>query len=344
MSISSGESRIQTVCLLVIAAAATGLALHWLRDVLVPFTLALMLAVPLKALMLFLERYLRVPPWIALILTMVFGIACVAGFAILIGRSVQQVAEAAPNYEARIRELVERIAGWVPHGQSTDELLEDIGNRGTAALVALVGSVSAIATSVTLVLIYVILLLAGVRLGAPAWSRTWEEVARRVREYLAAKLLISLFTGVIVGSVLRLLGVELAFVFGMCAFLLNFIPNIGSVIATLLPLPIVVGDPDISAVQGTLAILIPGFIQFAVGNLVEPRVMAEGMGLHPVSILLALMFWGSIWGPVGMVLAVPLTSVAKFLMSRNEVTAPVALLLEGRALDAEGAPAARESP
>jgi AI-2 transport protein TqsA len=324
------ESRIQTVCLLVLATVAIAHTLHWLQDVLVPFTLALMLAVPLKALMLLLERYLRVPSWLALILTLIFGIACVAGFAGLIVRSVQQVAEAAPDYQQRIHDLAERMSRWLPEGPSTDSILDEVGNRTTKFLVSIVGSVSSVANSIALVLIYITLLLMGVQLSAPSWSRTWDEVAARVREYLAAKMVISLFTGVLVGSVLRLLGVDLAFVFGMCAFLLNFIPNIGSFIATLLPLPLVVGDPNLTALQATLAIAIPGVIQFGIGNIIEPRAMSEGMGLHPVSILFALMFWGAIWGPVGMVLAVPLTAVIKFLISRLEITLPVARLLEGR--------------
>jgi AI-2 transport protein TqsA len=227
--------------------------------------------------------------------------------------------------------MADRMSKWLPQGPSSEAILNEAGNHTTQFLISIVGSVRSVASSLVLVLIYIILLLMGVRLGSPSWSRTWDEVASRVRDYLATKMVISLFTGVLVGSVLRLLGVDLAFVFGMCAFLLNFIPNIGSFIATLLPIPLIIGDPSLTTLQASLAIALPAVIQFGIGNIVEPRVMSEGMGLHPVSILVALMFWGSIWGIVGMVLAVPLTAVIKFLMSRAEITLPVAMLLEGHA-------------
>ena len=137
----------------------------------------------------------------------------------------------------------------------------------------------------------------------------------------------------LVGTVLAILGIDLALVFGLLAFLLNFIPSVGSLIATLLPLPVVVVSPDISATTAVLAIAVPGTIQFAIGNVIEPKVMGDALDLHPVVILLALIFWGVLWGIVGMLLATPMTAVMKILFEKIELTAPIADLLAGR-LDA----------
>ena len=99
----------------------------------------------------------------------------------------------------------------------------------------------------------------------------------------------------LVGTVLAVLGIDLALVFGLFAFLLNFIPSVGSLIATLLPLPIVLMSPDVSVLVAVLAIGVPGGIQFTIGNVLEPKIMGDALDLHPVAILMALILWGMLW-------------------------------------------------
>ena len=323
------DIRVQTTCLLTLTCLAVGVAFHLLQDVLVPFALAIMLAVPLRMVMIWLERNLRAPAWLALILTMVLGVGCIGLFATLIGRAIYEVSQSAGDYEEKLHDLAAQMLPYLPKGESVQGLLDKASTFAAGALVDLFKSLSSVASSFLLVLIYLILLLAGVRADTPTWSRTWEEASQTIRQYLGSKVVLSLVTGSLVGLTLRILQVDLAFVFGMSAFLLNFIPNIGSVIATLLPLPVVIGSDHLTTTETVLAILIPSLIQFGIGNLLEPRMLADGMRLHPVVMLLALMLWGAIWGPVGMLLAVPLTSVIRLLLSRLEITEPVARLLEG---------------
>ncbi len=137
-------------------------------------------------------------------------------------------------------------------------------------------------------------------------------------------------TGLLVGLVLASLGVPFALVFGVLAFMLNFIPSIGSFISTLLPIPVVFLNPELSIVSRVLAIALPGAIQFLLGNLIEPRIMGASLGLHPVVVLLGLIFFGMIWGVVGMILATPLIVVVKIVLEQSEITSPVAGLLSGR--------------
>ena len=125
------------------------------------------------------------------------------------------------------------------------------------------------------------------------------------------------------------LGVPLAVVFGMFAFLLNFIPNVGSMISVLLPVPVVFLNPEITTTTAVLAIALPGAVQFSIGNIVEPKVMGHSLALHPVTVLVALVFWGMLWGAVGVILAVPMTSSLKILFDHMEVTRPVGRLLAG---------------
>ncbi len=140
-----------------------------------------------------------------------------------------------------------------------------------------------------------------------------------------------------VGAALFAIRVDLSLVFGLLSFLLNFIPNVGSVIATLLPLPIVAFDPSKSWVDVLFTFLGPGLIhvetlfaaadkQMTIGNLIEPRVFGHTMSLHPVSVLLALMLWGFLWGSVGMILSVGV--IIFFTDTQVPITAVLKICLE----------------
>ena len=179
-----------------------------------------------------------------------------------------------------------------------------------------------------LVFIFVIYLLIG-RNPNQFREGFYAQIDRKIRSYIVIKFITSATTGLLTWIILSLFGLPLALVFGVMAFLLNFIPSIGSVIATLLPLPIALIQFD-SGVAIALVVLLPGAVQFTIGTIVEPLVMGEGLDLHPVTILLALVVWGLLWGPVGMLLAAPITAVLRIVLGRMEITRPVAELLAGR--------------
>jgi AI-2 transport protein TqsA len=187
---------------------------------------------------------------------------------------------------------------------------------------------SLVTTSVV-VLIYVFFLL----IGAPTVgydSPTYREINHQVRSYLALKTIISIFTGLAFGLALRVFGVPMAFTFGVLAFLLNFVPNIGPLVASLLPIPLIVLDPTGSIGWMVGAIAVTCGIQAISGNIVEPKIMGNSSDLHPVTILVALMFWGMMWGIIGMFLATPITAALKIMLERIEPTKPIAKLMAGR--------------
>jgi AI-2 transport protein TqsA len=119
-------------------------------------------------------------------------------------------------------------------------------------------------------------------------------------------------------------------VFGVLVFFLNYVPNIGSGIATVVPMPLVIMHPEATIPWVLACLLIPMAIQIAVGNVLEPKVMGDRMDLHPVVVLMALIFWGVIWGIVGALLAVPITACIKLVLERFDLTVPVARALAGR--------------
>jgi AI-2 transport protein TqsA len=330
-------SKVGTACLLVVAFVAAGVALSLLRQVLVPFVLALFFAYSLGAVIDFQVRRLRMPRGVAILTTAVVGLAVLTLVTLVVVASVTEMARDINTY----RDQVDAVVAWV-----TEHLpLEDLGIKRDpvtgnlftisqanvpAAIAAVLDEVKSLVANGALVLVFLILLLVGGSKGLVVRRNSLlEEIAQRVRAYTFQMLLLSAVTGVLVGGVLAVLGIRFALVFGFLAFLLNFIPTIGAAVATLLPLPVVVLTPGLSTTTKVLAIALPAVIQALIGNLVQPKMLGRSFGLHPVAIVLALIFFGTIWGVVGAFLATPITAVIKVLLERIPETRFVAAPLAG---------------
>jgi AI-2 transport protein TqsA len=331
-----------TGSLLVIAAVAITVALIWARAVMVPFVLALLLTYMVTPIVDLLQTRLRVPRPFALLVAFLVIAGGVTGLVLLLVTSVQGLADNADQYERTWTQLLlwaERtyldLSERLPVDLGFEEQVAELTTKlGELPLLALgwakdtAGGVLNFLSTTFLVLIFVIYLILG---HTPAQQRKglWGEVDRKVRRYIVTKVLTSATTGLLTGVLLWLLGVDLALVFGMTAFLLNFIPSIGSIIATLLPLPIALMQFGFGWELGAVLVL-PGAVQMTIGNGIEPKIMGDSLDLHPITILLTLIFWGLVWGPVGMLLAAPITAVLKIILERFDTTRPVASLLAGR--------------
>jgi AI-2 transport protein TqsA len=325
------ETRVQTVCLVLISTVLTGAALYWLRPVMVPFVMALFITLGLRAGADFLEQRVRVPRSAALATTVFLGLAFLAGIGALVSASVSELSSQGELYNAYLTELVDQVMRLVPPklrlGQ--EEALSSIPVASVGGFLGrTANAIAATLSNSLVVLVFVLFLLLGGRRRAAGGM--WGEAEKRVKRYLATKALTSLATGLLVGLTLSVLGVPLAAMFGLLAFLLNFIPSVGSIVATLLPLPIVLVSPEISTQVAVAAIAVPTAIQLVFGNFLEPKIMGESLDLHPATILLSLILWGTLWGVLGMILSVPITVVVKILCERFEGSRPVADLLAGR--------------
>ena len=160
-------------------------------------------------------------------------------------------------------------------------------------------------------------------------SPEWNQIIAQVKKYIFTKFITSSATGILAGIIYWLLGIELAFIFGSLTFILNFIPYFGSAIAILIPLPIAFlqfEDPT----YVILIILLPAIVHIIIGNILEPKIFGEAFGLHPITIILSLIFWGMIWGIIGVLLAAPLTAIIKISFERFETTRQIARFLEGK--------------
>ena len=153
-------------------------------------------------------------------------------------------------------------------------------------------------------------------------------ITAQVRQYLVTKTLISAATGFLIFLILWILGVDFPLLWGFLAFLLNFIPNIGSLLAVFLPFLLSLLQFD-TLTRPILALILMETVQIVMGNVIEPRMMAFSLNLSPLLVLVSLIFWGSLWGIVGMVLAVPLTATVKIFLENIEPLRPVAVLMGG---------------
>lgn len=339
MNLSDREQRIQTICLLVLSTIAVGAALFWLRPILIPFILAVFFSLGLTPLVELQTRLMRIPSGLAVFSTLiVMGVVSllIAG---LVSSSLEDLSSNSEAYQTQISLMFER--GW--NAIPFEQFGLDEGDFDPISVIP-VNSVGGLLAGTTraildlfsqgfIVMIFTFFLLAGNSGPASVRGGVRSEIETRVKGYIVNQTLISAATGILVGLILAVLGVDLALVFGLFTFLLNFIPSVGSIIAVLLPLPVVLVSPDISTTTAVLAIALPGVVQLVIGNVITPKIMGDALDLHPVTILLALMFWGALWGIVGMLLATPITAILKILMERFDVTAPLAQVLAGR-LDA----------
>ena len=322
--------RIQAFSLLTLAAIAVGAALHWLTPVMVPFMLALFLTVVLTPLIEMLHERLHLPRVLALVLTGVVGLAGASLLALLVVDSVGQLRASADGYIRDLEAFLQTWSARVGIDASIEELAPSAGELQAWAG-ALASTLMGIVSQGVLVIIFMLFLVSG-----RSYSGTLGEVEQRIKGYVVTKGIVSSITGVATWLILWWLGIEMAPVFGLFAFLLNFIPSVGSIIGTLLPLPVLLMGGDYSTTQQVLAIALPGLMQAIVGNVLEPRMLGESMSLHPVTILLALIFWGMIWGFVGTLLATPVTAIVRILLDKLPETRPLAELMAGRLAGAEG--------
>jgi AI-2 transport protein TqsA len=230
---------------------------------------------------------------------------------------------------------LERIG--IQPDQETGRFFPFSASAGRELLSSLFTDLRDLVSNGALVVIFMIFILLGRKSDRPRPAGLLGEIEQRVQRYTVQLVVMSVVTGVGVGAMLALLNVEYAFLFGFLAFLLNFIPNIGSIIATLLPVPVVLLSPELSVTAKVLALALPAVFQFLLGNVVQPKIQGSMLELHPVAVLMALIFFGMIWGISGAFLAAPITAVIKIILERIPETRPMADLLAGN-LDALNRP------
>ena len=316
---------------MVLAAVAMAAALIYTRGVMIPFVLALFVSYIVSPLMEFMESRLRCPRGLSIVMALLVVLVVMTMFVLLIMTSARGLTESAHFYRERLASVAASVLSIfdlleIDLGQAT--LLEGLKQFPILSMVgSTASSVVAFVSNGILVLIFVVFLLFG--RSVRRREGIYQEINTKVRRYLITKFVTSATTGILVGLCLTVLDLDLALLFGVLAFFLNFIPSVGSIISTLLPLPLAIVQFN-SWIPIILVIALPGAVQMVIGNIIEPKILGEGLDLHPVTVLFALVFWGLIWGLVGMLLATPITAMVRIVLDRFETTRFIAEIMTGR--------------
>lgn len=282
---------------------------------------------------------LAVPHWLASFIAFVVIAAVLMTLFGIVSAQINSALATASTYSDRAEQFVAALFAWLGDDVTNAVLAAFRDMHFGAYLRSLVGSAGNLFVATVLVILYIGFLFAershfAAKLGrlfpdpdqVGDVDRIFDAIGRSVRHYVLVKSAVSLVTAVIVYGILVLFGIDFAESLATLTFFLNFIPNIGSIVASALPMLVALaqfGDWP----SALLILLCVGIVQFAIGNILDPMLMGRALHLSSFAIILSLTFWGAVWGIVGLFLAVPIMVVAMIVCTHVPSLHPVAVLL-----------------
>jgi len=345
-----------TVMRTLVAAASLVVIVAGLRAasaLLVPLAIAAFLAMISYPMVSWL-RERGLPKWSAVALTLLAMLTTLLGPGLVVYSAAQEFASAVPRYQTRLTAMTSGWFSWLRDRGIEPSPVAELLNWN--AILDLAGGVFANvalllsnAFLVMLVAAFVLFEAAGfperLRSALGAEATAGDRLRRftgEVQRYLRVKTFVSLMTGLLVGAWLTLLDIDFAVLWGLLAFLLNFIPNFGSIAAAVPPVLLALMQAGAGRAAGVAAGFV--FANITLGNLAEPYLMGRQLRISPLVVVVSLILWGWVWGPIGMVVAVPITMVVRILLEHSPGLQWVAVLMAGswRAPAAATGPAVRQ--
>lgn len=309
------------------------------KVILVPFLIAVFLALITVRPMLWLQEK-RVPSILAALLIVTTIVMILAVVGTILGTSIADFTAAIPGYQARLDVIVDRAVKFVAEHTSGDESIQSLGDMvdpgwamGLAATI--LNSLKDVLTNTFLIIFTMIFILLEASSGQTKFEAAFGRregslegprmFLQNLGRYLGIKTLVSIVTGLCAGILTWSIGLDFPLLWAMLAFLLNYIPTIGSIIAAVPA--VLLALVQLGPGEATATAIGFAAINVIFGNLVEPRLMGYGVGISPLIVFVGLVFWGWVFGPVGMLLSVPLTMTLKLALESDDRTRWVAILL-----------------
>ena len=343
MDIKSPSAKVLLVmaCIVVVLAGIKAASV-----IMVPFLLSAFIAIACSPLINFAARY-KVPRWVSV--SLVILLIVVIGFMLagLITQSFSEFKQNMPTYRQQLAGefawVVSKLALFnINVDQSLILSYLDPGMAMSVATNFLTG-MGSVLSNLFLILLTVIFMLfeaesmpkrVHIALADPDMKMTHiDRFLHSVKSYLGIKMLVSLGTGILIGVWLFILGIDHFLLWSVLAFMLNFIPNIGSIIAAIPA--VLMAFVEFGFAKAGLTGLGFVVVNMVMGNLIEPRFMGRGLGLSTLVVFLSLIFWGWLLGSVGMLLSVPLTMVVKIALESRQESTWLAVLLSSDTEDAK---------
>ncbi len=329
---SSVYAPINNACLLILAGTAMTWILVYAKAVLMPFVIALFLSIVLNTIADWMKKKWKVPHLLGFLLGILLFLGLAALSVVFVSNSISSFVNGANIYAEKLNATV----AWLLETaqklgiQTNSELLAETLNRVPLfnMLRTMGGGVVSFVSNLTLISLFLIFLFMG-RASGDEKTALVTNIEKQISYYLLIKIFVSLLAAFLTWLVLAMVGTELAIMFAVITFVLNFIPNIGPFIATLLPMPVLFLQYGFDW-RMILTIFLLSAVHFVVGNILETKWLGKGMDLNPVVVIASLIFWALVWGVIGALLAVPLTSIIKMILEMSQPTKPFADLLAGR--------------
>ena len=298
-------------------------------EIIVPFLAAIFVAVvtlPPTALLV----KIGLPRWASALIVFLIVLLVAIGTTTAVATAATAFASELPTYEELLRNKIEEWVVWLQEkgADITMDQVDDILDPSVffpfirsalSSLIGLVQSTFFVLLTVVFILMEATVIPGKIRAIADSPDEDlsrWQRVLKDLQGYLAVKTFTSLTTGTIAGLGCLVLGVPYPLIFGLIAFVLNYVPALGSIIAAI---PAIILALLLNGwVNAMLVLTVYLTVNVTIGNLLEPQIMGRRMGLSPLVVFLSLVFWGFILGPVGMFLSVPLTMIVKILLEGTE--------------------------
>lgn len=289
----------------------------------------------------------RVPPVLSSFLSLGLVFVIMAFVISLFVVSLRALSETLPSYEKRVLYLLNEVIFYVNsfgfdyHANDLKHILDIKGMMGVAgkSLGAILGfGVDILKYGLMIFFITLFMMIESTRIGEKAVRAfgqgdmigdSTKHIALEIQRYILFKTLISLATGFLAWVFLTIVGVDFPLVWALITFLLNFIPSVGSIIATLPPVLMALIQFDSPLKYALIVLLGLASIQVTIGNYLDPKIMGEHLNLSTLVIFISMMFWGWVWGPIGMLIAVPIAVALKVILTYNDRTKPIAMMMEG---------------
>lgn len=308
-------------------------------NLLIPFIIALLFSFAIIWLSNFYKK-LRIPAFIAFILSLFSYIGIFWLIWKLIWTNIDELIKGLPLYQARILEIYSATFDFfgIPEPASITELLKEVNLQYVFTLV--IWWFTSIFSKMGIILFYVMFILLEYRYFKDKLYlmivnnsqkmeilETLEKIKKDVKSYFVIKTIVSFFTAVFSYFVMITFGLDFAIFWSMLVFILNFIPNIWSIIAVLFPSLLSLVQPWFSLYDSIFMISGLTWIQIMMWNIIEPKFMWNRLNLSPLVIIISLWFWWTLWWIVGMLLSVPIMVIINIILAKIPITRPIAIFL-----------------
>lgn len=328
------HSRVIIFLLSILCILAIGLILIEGKSIFIPLAVAVYLTLIINPIISFFENK-GIPRFISIFLTLIVLLSLTITIGGAIGQSVQSFQKKLPLYENRINNIVfefqsffnvdvNQLTGETSWKQNENIMAFFNKLSFTNIFAVIIASLTSFLSYTFLIFLFILFLLMGKNNLVKKIERSFPvsvanrvttivtNISKKIQRYIIAKTIISLITATLVMIVLSIFGVEFVLIWGLLTFLLNFIPNIGSIVSTVLPVIITLVQFEDPMTSLWVFLILLG-IQVIIGNILDPKFVGKSIHVSPMTVLISLLIWGWLWGVLGMFLSVPITVMLKII-------------------------------